>query len=284
MEVLYGSSIFCTVEKVHGDMIIAKSNLVSTDYEAEARIRAGLTTFIIQSAGWNIFRSPGGTLNGGREEVGLKGIEAYFQAGRDLKQVLGDEGGGWPRELMSECVRGIIQSETFIQVERGYLTPQSYDDYWKDFYKGSCRYFSNLDRISIEWGEYVNGQDYAGGNVRQRGLYSKNSSCTVCRRGDGGFTAIGSFIDSFHEIGIVISMTADGIVTDCTGNLLRAPDRVCTENQRHLELLLGKKIAGLSKKDVAAVAGGPQGCIHLVDIIYDLGRAAEFAMQRCRQD
>jgi hypothetical protein len=115
-------------------------------------------------------------------------------------------------------------------------------------------------------------------------LYGKNSSCTVCRRSDGGLTAIGSFLDSFHEIGVSISMTKDGIIAECSGNLLRAPDRVCTENQRHLELLPGKKIAGLGKKDVAAVTGGPQGCIHLVDIIYDLGRAVESALQRRRRD
>lgn len=277
LEVLYNSSIFCAVKRVHGGGIMAESTLVSTDIEAAARIRADLKSYKIEAAGWEIYRSPGGVHNGGREVGELKGVEAYFQAGGELRRVLGDDGGGWPRELMAECVRGMIQAETFIHAERGYPTPQSYDDYWKEFYKGSCRYYSNLDRIARDW------QDYVGGAARQRGLYNKNKSCIIYLRSDGGYTAIGSFIDSFHEIGVCLYLTPDGIIIDCVGTFLRAPDGVCMENERHLQLLLGKKITGLGKKDVAAIAGGSEGCNHLVDILYDLGRAADLAIQRSQQ-
>ncbi len=57
----------------------------------------------------------------------------------------------------------------------------------------SCRYYSNLDRISREW------HDYVGYAVRSGNLYNKSKCCTVYLRSDEGYTASGTFIDSFHE-------------------------------------------------------------------------------------
>lgn len=268
MKVLYNRSLFCTVKRLHQGDILAETSLVGTDCEAVAGIRADLKTYHVKWAGWEIFRSPGGTLDGSGEVDGIVGKEAYFNIGGELRKELGDAFGGVPGELLSECVRGLIQAETFIQVERGYPTPQSYDAYWKEFYKDSCRYYSNLDRISEEW------HDYVGDAARRGNLYNKNKCCTVYLRSDGGYTSTGTFMDSFHEMGVVLYLSPDGIAIDCAGNFLRAPDRVCFENAEHLPRLMGKKVPGLSKKDIAATAGGPQGCVHLVDILYDLAGSA----------
>ncbi len=269
MKVLYNSSIFCTVKRVHQSEILAEASLVATDCEAMSRIRADLITYHVKSADWDIFRSPGDSLNGSGDVGGIIGKEAYFNIGGELRKELGEAAGGVPRELLSECVRGLIQAETFIHAERGYPTLQSYDTYWKEFYKDTCRYYSNLDRINLEWGDYV------GGAIRRGNLYNKNKSCTVYLRSDEGYTAAGTFIDSFHEMGVYLSLTPDGVAIECSGNLLRAPDMVCFENMKHIPLLMGKKIPGLSKKEIAALAGGPQGCIHLVDILYDLVRSVD---------
>ena len=267
MEALYHSNTFSTVKTLPGGELLAEAFLLSTDFEAAGRLQVDLKSFLIREAAWNIYRSPGGNLDGGGEVPELRGVEAYFNAGGALRRAVGGAGGGWPRELLAECVRGIIQAETYIFVERGYPTAEAYEKYWEEAYLNSCRYYSNLDRVTTSWFGHVGNHD------RQGCLYSRCKSCAVYRRPAGGLAAAGSFSDSFHELGVNLTLDEEGIVTAARGNFLRAPDRVCFENAGHLDYLSGKQIAVMNKKVVAEGIGGPQGCNHLVDLVYDLGRA-----------
>lgn len=269
MEALYHSSSFTTVKTLPGGELLAECFYLGTDIEAVGKLQVDAKSFSIRGARWDIYRSPGGSLNGGRDLPELLGVEAYFNSGGDLRRAAGGEGGGLPRELLAECVRGIIQAETFIFNERGYPTARAYEESWKKMYSDSCRYYSNLDRVTRSWFDHV------GGLLRSGCLYNRCKSCSVRRLPEGGLTAAGSFSDSFHELGVHLSLTGEGVATTCTGNFLRAPDRVCFENAGHLDYLVGKKIAALNKKMVAAGLGGPQGCNHLVDIVYDIARAVD---------
>lgn len=267
MKALYHSSSFTTVKTVPGGELLAECFYLSTDLEAFGKLQVDLKSFAIREARWDIYRSPGGSLDGGRDLPGLQGVEAYFNSGGDLRREVGEEGGGLPRELLAECVRGIIQVETFLFTERGYPTARAYEEFWEKMYSGSCRYYSNLDRVTRSWFDHV------GGFLRSGCLYNRCKNSAVYRRSEGGLTATGNFSDSFHELGVNLSLNGEGVAAACSGNFLRAPDRVCFENAGHLDYLTGKKISAMSKKAVAEGLGGPQGCNHLVDLVYDIGKA-----------
>jgi hypothetical protein len=62
------------------------------------------------------------------------------------------------------------------------------------------------------------------------------------------------------------------MVLDCRGNFLRAPDAVCFENAALLERLKGAFLSACNKKEVISKIGGPLGCDHLADLVYDLAK------------
>jgi len=273
MEVLYQSNYFSTVKIIHSDELLAESTLISTDFEAIGQLVTDLKSFKIKKARWDIYRSPDGSMNGSKELPELIGVEAYFSAGGSLRRVAGEDAGGLPRELLAECVKGIIQAETFIFDVRGYPSPGAYDDYWDKIYLNACRYYSNLERVVRRWSDHV------GDYKRERNLFNRYMSCRVCRHDDGGLTASGCFSDSFHELGVHADFNGEGIVVACAGNFLRAPDQVCFENREHLCKLIGKKITCIEKKEIGELVGGPKGCNHLVDIIYGLSKAVTVALE-----
>jgi hypothetical protein len=265
MEYVFQKCWFCSVAVLDGGELLAETSLVGTDIEASARLVVERSTFIVIDAGWEVTRSPGGSLNGSGLLQGLKGVTAYFNSGGDLRREAGDVAGGLAREMLAECVRGIIQAETFLYRERGYLTPEAYGKYWEKAYLNSCRYYSNLHRISRRWSEYVSSY-YTG-----KKLYMRFKNCSVVRSA-GGFVVAGIFNDSFHEMGICVDLNDQGMVLDCRGNFLRAPDPVCYENASLLEMLKGAFLSEFNKKDVISKIGGPSGCDHLADLVYDLAK------------
>lgn len=266
MKIIAQSNFFSLVERVHNDELYAKSFYVSTGYEATGWLKVALDNFRVKDARWDIFRSPNNILNGGDYVDKLKGETAYLAIGSKLRQAPGDEREGLPREVLAECVRAIIQAESFLYVERGFPTAQAYEEHWNKMYLNSCRFYSNLDRVEQQWCEHV------GDYPREQNLFNRSKGCVICRQADGSLLATGSFIDSFHELGIYVSLSEKGIVTSCTGSFLRAPDHVCFENTRHLNLLAGNNIINMSKKDIGKIAGGSEGCDHLVDMLNEIRR------------
>ncbi|MDD4170503.1 MAG: DUF2889 domain-containing protein [Desulfotomaculaceae bacterium] len=267
MQALYQVNRFITVDTLGEEQLLAKSILTSTDFEAVGQLITDQSSLRIEQARWAIYRSPGNRLNGGQELPGLKGVEAYLNSGKELTRLVGQEAGGLPRELLAECVRGIVQAESFIFKKRGFPAPQAYEDHWDRGYLSTCRYYSNLELGLRRW------YDHIGYCERSQNLYNRSKSCTVCRQDDGGLTASGSFIDSFHEIFVQLTLDSNGIAAGCSVNYLRAPDPVCAESSEHIVKLIGKDMTQLKKKGIGNLVGGAQGCEHLVDIIYDLSRA-----------
>ncbi|MDF9407509.1 DUF2889 domain-containing protein [Pelotomaculum isophthalicicum JI] len=277
MKILYQSNSFSTVKVNHGDELLVNSSLISTDFEAVGQMVTDLKSFRIKKARWDIYRSPDGSMNGGKELPELAGVEAYFSAGGFLRRVVGDEAGGLPRELLAECVKGLIQAETFVFIDRGYPSAKAYEDYWDEIYLNACRYYSNLERIARRWFDYV------GYCHRERNLFNRFLCCRVCGLDNGHLTASGSFSDSFHELGVCVDLNDGGTVVDCTGNFLRAPDQVCFENREHVLKLIGKKIARMEKKEIGELVGGPHGCNHLVDIVHGIGKAVAVSLGMNRE-
>lgn len=267
IEILYNSNYFSTVKTISGDRLLSESFWVSTDFEATARLITDLRSFLIKEAQWEICRSPEGRMDGVRELPELVGVEAYFSIGETLRRVVEkDIGGGIARELLAECVKGLIQAEPHIFLARGYPSAKAYEDYWDEMYVNACRYYSNLDRIMVRWGDHI--YDYQ----RTQNLFNRALDYRVCRQDNGYLAVSGSFSDSVHELGLFAELNGEGVIVSCEGAFLRASGPVCLENKEHLHKLTGKKIADMGKKEIGGLVGGPQGCDHLVELVHGLSR------------
>ncbi|HOV78469.1 MAG TPA: DUF2889 domain-containing protein [Bacillota bacterium] len=270
MEIIFQRNWFSTVRGVHRRDLLAGTYLTGTDVEASGRLLIDRKTFVIKDACWEVYRSPGGKLNGINPVPRLKGVTAYFNAGGELRRSVGNAAGGLAREMLAECVRAVIQAETFVYGDRGYPTAEAYGEYWEKHYLNSCRYYSNLHRVSRKWSDYV------GNYCRGENFFNRAKFCSIAKKPDG-LKASGGLSDSFHEMGVSFVLDREGRVTRCTGNFLRAPDPVCFENGAFLERFTGVVLPGCGKKEIAGIVGGPGGCDHLVDLISDLGKAVRAA-------
>lgn len=77
------------------------------------------------------------------------------------------------------------------------------------------------------------------------------------------------FIDSFHHLGIQLEIGQNGIVQQAQSNYINAPDPICYKSNEHLDKFLGMNLGQMSKKEIAVLIGGAEGCNHLVDLIYE---------------
>jgi len=266
MKLTYVRNWYSCVRSINPETVLAETFLNGTDIEAAGRLTVNVQTFAIKEAVWEVYRSPGGRFNGCKAVPALKGAVAYFNIGKELRRAVGDEAGGMAGEMLAECVRGMIQAETFLYRERGFETVDDYGRYWERHYLNSCRYYSNLDRVTRLWSEYVSNY-WRGAN-----FFNRSKSCSVFS-GPEGFNTVGNLSDSFHEMAAVIDFDAAGRVAGCRGGFLRAPDRVCFACGSLLPGLKGLALPHCGKKQIGKVIGGGQGCDHLVDLVSDLAKA-----------
>jgi len=228
-----------------------------TDGECAALLLVEPRTLKVVAATWESYAPEVTTV----EVKELAGVEAYFKCGPVLKKTLAGLG-EFPRSLFAETVRGIIQAETFLLAERGFASPSEYTQYWEKFYTGSCRYYSNLARISNKWDEYV-------GADRITGLFNRFKSQNVYIDEKQCYRVVGMLSDSFHELSVDLALNPDLLVTKANGVMLRVPDNVCCEAVAYISKLPGRRLEGLGKKQVAGLLGVGEGCVHLIDLVYD---------------
>lgn len=265
MAIVDHHNLFLTVTR-DGDYLKAQCTRLSNREEAVAWLKCQVSDLLICDAGFARYRSPQAAV-GYYPLPQAAGIKAHLQAGPALKQSLGEQYQGLCALLLSECIRGVVQAETFLYRERGFGTAAGYDAYWEQMYLNSCRYYSNLDRIKNSWMEYVEDKE------RHQHLFHRSHTISVLQE-DEELGFIGVFMDSFHEIHIELNLAMDGVINEISGRVVRAPDAVCYENSAHIAGFRGRNLLHLSKKDIAGVAGGPQGCNHLVDLLHDISAAA----------
>jgi hypothetical protein len=243
--------------------LLVEVTYCGTDREACARLVVDPVTFTVSEAAWEKYRAP--------EEAGCKalslpqlaGIEAYFNSGAALREALAPLQDACANGLFAEAVRGVIQAETFLFKERGFSTPEAYEDNWNTLYVNSCRYYSNLERVTQGWYEHV-GYSSRGGS-----LFNRMKTQVLYLKGNS-YLLTGHLNDSFHGVSVELELEKDKLmVKSARGDLLRAPDRVCGEAAGLMKELKGKNLGGIKKKDIALLLGGGNGCVHLIDLVSD---------------
>mgnify|MGYP000607403512 CR=1 FL=1 len=244
----------------------------ATDGEALAQLWIEPHTFKVVRARWEAHRGEGLRPPAAPEVSALEGLTAYFGCARAVDCALS----GYPRlatTLFLDGVSALIQAETFLLAERGYRSPEAYEEHWKRSYRGSCRYYSNPDAVQRSWSEYAETRR-AGKN-----LFNRFKTLALDRTGDG-LRLWASMSDSFHEMAFTLHFEPGGrTIVSATEAIIRAPDDVCHEAARYVEGLKGTSLHGVGRREIAAILGNGQGCVHLIDLASDaaalLGRAGK---------
>jgi len=267
MQVTFNATKNLQVTRTGDNELLIETTLLTTDMEAAGWITTDIKGLIIKDCRYAIYRTTQGE-TGVFKVPDLIGVEAYLNAGADLKRVLGGVGMEIAYDLISECVRGAVQGETFFYQERGFASPDDYEAYWETLYADSCLYYSNVEQHPDQtWLEYV------GDVQRSHNLFNRSKNVTL-RQVDEGRVINAYYIDTFHELGLKLSLDVQGRVTEAIGNFLRAPHKKCWENSVLPEKFIGGHLSSMQKRDIAILAGGSQGCSHMVDLIYEAAKAA----------
>lgn len=244
-----------SVNKLPNGNLHSQCSHLGTSEEASAWITTDTQNLRITGAGLEVYRSPG-EKPGYRTFPELVGMEAYVHSGAEIKTIIGPDD-QIARSLLLECIKGIIQVESFIYIERGYPSLSAYQDHWCSISQNSCYTFSHLKDGRSGW--YVDPRHY--------NLFSRTHVINVYKENIQK-RLYGTFIDTFHELNIRLILDNDNVVLDASADFIRIPSDKCHNSAIRLENLVGRNLPEMSKKQIKLLIGGPEGCIHLAEIVY----------------
>jgi len=265
MKSLLQRNWYTEVHRSDNGQLKAKTSYVDTYREAVAHLLVDIHSFIIKEALWEEQRSSKPINARTRQVTPLHGSEAYFSSGPALKAAAAFLMDSLAFALFSETIKGIIQAETFLLDERGFASEDDYENKWKNFNLGSCRYYSNLDRTTQGW------YDHVGESKRNGNLFVRFKTQSLFELGKSQFLLTGNLSDSFHEVNVRLKLNKF-TVEEADGVLLRSPDLLCREAAALLSNLHGIDLQGIAKKELAGILGKGQGCVHLIDLVSDCAR------------
>lgn len=260
MKVLFQKSLRSSTRNIGNGKIEAEAVLLSTDAEVAARIVVANDTFVIEHAEWESLRSGSHYLHCGDSVAQLTGNQAYFGVAASLARAFPNERNVVQRALFSECIKAVIQSECYCYPQRGFADKQTYQANWDVSHPDSCRYYSHLDLVDRRWFEYI------GEEPRTGSLFHRHKNVAIWLSDTGTLQATGSFLDSFHELGIQATCEAEGRIVAMNGSFLRAPDSICFGTVALLASLSGRNIREITRKEMNRSVGGSEGCAHLLDL------------------
>ena len=272
MRVLYQNSYVTTVKR-EGDELLASSFFLSSDYEATAALRVDVSSFRVKRARLDIYRSPGNSLNGGKDLPQLEGIEAYFNEAGQLLQAVGNgRKRNSPGPVQRVHQRHHPGGDLRLSRSEAFLHP------------GHTRSSgSNSTPIPA-----ASTRTWRAPLTPGSGMWATRSARGTCSTAIRAAQFTGSrtapwwpqVISAipFTSWGYLVLLQQDGLITGVSGNFIRVPDPVCAESDNHLASLAGKQFTGLSKKDSEPWWEEQEGCMHLLDIANDLRKAATAAL------
>lgn len=264
MDFLYQRFWHSEVYRNGDDLICGRTIYADSDQELAVTMVADTVELKIKKAYFEKYGSPGDMRELRKEIPELKGIQAYLGQGSYLRRAAENVGEDMARSMINETVTCIVQAETFLLLERGYAGKEDYNQAWDHFYDGSCRYYSNLDRVQLSWGDYI------GNQARENRLFDRFKSQHAYRDQRGRYTITGNLRDSFHHVSSWLEIEADtNKVERAEASLLQVPDEVCRESILQLKNIEGLSVQGMKKKELAGHLGAGQGCVHLIDLVYD---------------
>ena len=260
MKLLFQRSLRSCTRSIGEGKITVEAVLLSTDCEIVARLVAAADTFLIEQAEWELLRQGAEYAPCGGAVPALLGVEAYFGVAAALTRAFPDPDQELVREMFAECVKAVLQSETYLYSQRGFANSQAYQDNWDISHPNSCRYYSHLDTVQSRWFDHI------GPRPRTKNLFHRHKNVAVWQSAGKLLQATGSFLDSFHEVGIVAECELSGKIKTFAATFMRAPDQICFGTAQLVQDLVGQNIRQLTRREINRCAGGAEGCAHLLDI------------------
>lgn len=263
MEFLFQRSWHVQVERTANNIITSSCHYLDSVEEKTVVLQVNIKDFSIERAELIKLRHAKQFTQTVIDIPEIKGVTAYLGSGPEVRKALASLLSSQERELFNQCIIGAFQGETFIFKERGFTTAHQYTQAGEEFMRGTCRYYSNLDRITNSWSDYI------GEPERNDYLFNRFKNQQLMAT-DEEYWLIGSLSDTFHQVNTCLRLRrTDQCVKDAQGQLLRAPDQVCRESNSYLPDLTGIDILQPNKKELARRLGGQSGCVHLIDLIFD---------------
>lgn len=263
MSIIGQRNIFCTINK-EGSRVTAKAIILSKAFEASAQLVVDAHDYIISEADWEISKAPTGMPSGKGIATDAIGAKATTGIANALIHLTEANGGARVKPLFFECVKGLMQAETYLFRERGYPDEAAYEAYWMDKESNGCRFYSHPSQDTSGWFEHV-GPYQRTGNLFNR---CKSYQLTIH---ETNLTLLGTFHDSYHEMaGEIRFDQATGRIDECSLSMFRAPGSSCLETTAHGQHFIGKNIYALTRKQIVGLVGGAQGCYHLTDLLADM--------------
>lgn len=242
-----------------GDMVVTRvrSEGIGDDIEAELKV---------DKEGFRIAEGVLRRKNGDKSLEELQGVEGYISGKREIRERL-DRLDKYERYLILQCVSGLIQAETYLFRERGYLTEGEYEEYWNRLEKNGCRFYSDsrkeMRRSDPEWMSYVPDRFKEKILFEREKIYKHESDAA-------GEYVMGHLSDTFHEMKVKLRIGDAGDVKDMEIVFLRAPGRACFTNHENVANFRGENFLEIEKKDLIKYGGGCEGCYHIVEILEEL--------------
>ncbi len=244
------------VNKLPDNTLHSQCSHITTFEEASAWLSTDTRNLIIKGAGVEVYRS----LNektGYKDFPELAGMQAYLHSGAKIKAAIAP-GQQIAQNLLIECVKGIIQVESFIYADRGYGSLNNYSEYWSSLNQNSCYTFSHPSEEKTGW------------TCDPRSYNLFNRTCTInVHRNNKQQILYGTFIDTFHEVNIHLVLDANNVVLQATTHFIRVPGKNCSNSAVHLQNLLGCSLSEMTRKQMKLIIGGPEGCTHMTEIMYN---------------
>jgi len=245
-----------SVNKLPNGNLQSQCSHLSTCEEASAWISTDTQNLRITGAGLEVYRSL-------HEKAGysdfpeLVGMEAYLHCSAEIKTIISPDQ-QIARNLLLECIKGIIQVESFICTERGYSNLSAYVDYFGALNDKSCYTFTHRKA----------GQSLWSVDPRHHNLFNRTHVIHV-HKDNNQKNFYGTFIDTFHEINIRLILDNNNVVLEVNADFIRIPSENCKNSAIRLQNLVGQNFHQMSKKQIKLLIGGPEGCIHLTEIVYE---------------
>lgn len=269
MDLIYQRFWHSQVTRIKPEKVISITNFLDTHSEIRTVLEVGVHDLIISDALVETYRQYNNKLIEPLAfRPAIQGIKAYFGSGRPIKEAMSSH----PQliEPVLENIMALIQGEAYLYPEMGFETAQAYDDYWDKEFKGTCKFYSNLDKATERFMDNIQPAH------RPTFLFGRYRNVAIFVLGSATFQVNINFSDSFHEM--AINFTCQGSkyrVTEITGWMLRCPDPVCQQALLDLKGIIGCELAESREKDILNRTGGVQGCTHIGLMMVDAARALQ---------
>lgn len=246
------------VRKASDGRVVCEATRLTGVEEMAVCIGVNAADFLIRESCWEISRSLNGRKNASGRLEQLIGEKAYFGMEKPVAALTGIDAA--VKGLLKECMKGIIQAETYITKERGFSDRQAYEKYWDALYEGKCRFYHCSGDVRQNWVTHV------GSYCRAYTLFNRHKSYSIIREG-ACCRVSGIFIDSYHQLAAELSCDiAKGIISGASASFIRFPRDSCAGSAIGMASLCGRPLPD-STKEIAALLGGAEGCFHLVDLV-----------------